>query len=176
MRRILDGIYLYCGALAALFLSLIAVTILAQIVGRLFAITIDSVESSGFCLAATTFLGLAHTLKSGQHIQINLFIRHLKGRAAQAAQLWCCGVAGITIAFFSWEAFWLTVESYQYKELSPGLLALPIWIPQTGMTVGLVVLAIGFFDEFWIALRGGTPAYAGEAEGALSDMPDGDTH
>ena len=93
MRRILDGIYLYCGALAALFLSLIAVTILAQIVGRLFAITIDSVESSGFCLAATTFLGLAHTLKSGQHIQINLFIRHLKGRAAQAAQLWCCGVA-----------------------------------------------------------------------------------
>jgi len=42
MRRILDGIYLYCGALAALFLSLIAVTILAQIVGRMFAITIDS--------------------------------------------------------------------------------------------------------------------------------------
>lgn len=171
MRPVLDKLYHSCGALAAIFLALIAITIAAQVIGRLFSITIDSTESSGFCLAATTFLGLAHTLKQGGHIRINLLVRYFKGKAATAVHLWCCAVAGITVGYFCWESLLMTVDSYEFNDLSPGLLALPIWIPQTGMTFGLLVLTIAFVDEFWLTCKGGTPEYAIERDDAALSEP-----
>ena len=63
MRRILDGLYLASGYIAALCLVCIALTILAQICGRFVGVAIDSTESAGFLLAGTTFFGLAHTFR-----------------------------------------------------------------------------------------------------------------
>ena len=77
MRNILDKLYLYSGYLSAFFLVLIALTILAQIIGRFVNITIDSTETAGFSMAAVTFLGLAYTFRTGEHIRVTLFTRLL---------------------------------------------------------------------------------------------------
>jgi hypothetical protein len=55
MRKKLDKLYLYSGYLSAFFMMLIALTIVAQILGRFVDITIDSTETAGFSLAALTF-------------------------------------------------------------------------------------------------------------------------
>lgn len=54
MRKKLDKLYLYSGYLSAFFMMLIALTIVAQILGRFVNITIDSTETAGFSLAALT--------------------------------------------------------------------------------------------------------------------------
>ena len=66
MRNILNKIYLYSGYLSAFFMVLIALTIIAQIMGRFVNITIDSTETAGFSLAALTFFGLSYTFQSGE--------------------------------------------------------------------------------------------------------------
>ena len=70
MRKILDLLYLVSGAIAATCLFLIAVTIVAQVIGRIVGVTIDSTESGGFFLAGTTFMGMAWTLKTGGHVRV----------------------------------------------------------------------------------------------------------
>ena len=78
MRSFLDKLYLLSGYLAAIFLALIALTIIAQILGRFINVTIDSTETAGFSLAALTFFGLAYTFRSGEHIRVTLITRLLK--------------------------------------------------------------------------------------------------
>jgi len=71
MRTFLDRLYLISGYLAALFLLAIGATIVLQIIGRFFGVAIDSTELSGFCLAASSFLGLAYALKGGPHVPVS---------------------------------------------------------------------------------------------------------
>jgi hypothetical protein len=43
--------------------------------------------------------------------------------------------------------------------MSQGVIAIPMWIPQIGYGVGLVILLIAFVDEFIHVLRGYPPRY-----------------
>ena len=159
VRRFLDALYLGAGCLSAFFLAAIAVSIAAQVVGRYLGYTIDSTEISGFCLAASTFLGLAHTLESGAHIRINLLVRYASGRARRWIELWCTGFAALGLAYFTYWAFDLVLYSYLYHELSPGLMAVPFWIPQSAMVLGLLLLTVAVIDEFCRVWWGRQPGY-----------------
>lgn len=174
MRGLLDGLYRLSGGLAAVLLFLIAATIVAQIVGRLFGVALDSTESGGFSLAGTTFLGLAYTLKNGAHIRVSLIAGKLKGRAARLLDMWCSGFAAVATAYLAWQTGGMVLDSWRFGELSPGLLAIPFWIPQTAMLLGVVILTIAFVDEFCLAASGREPGYARPAETALGDHPEGD--
>jgi TRAP-type C4-dicarboxylate transport system permease small subunit len=166
-RRCLDGLYLGSGLLAACFLLLILLTITGQIIGRFIGIAIDSTEIGGFSLAATTFLGLGYTLRHGGHVRVTLLIRYAGGRLGRAVELWCSGVAAVSAVYFAGQVVNMVHDSWRFGDLSPGLLAIPIWIPQTGMAVGLVVLAVAFADDFVHVLRGHKPVYEAAAEGVL---------
>ena len=64
MRRFLDGLYRLSGVLAGLFIVAITLVILVQIVSRWMGFIVPSTDDlSGFFLAASSFLGLAYTLK-----------------------------------------------------------------------------------------------------------------
>lgn len=167
LRRGLDSLYLGSGLLAAAFLLLILLTIVAQIIGRFIGVAIDSTEIGGFSLAATTFLSLGYTLRHGGHVRVTLLIRYAGGALRRGIELWCSGLAGIASGYFAYQAANMVHDSWRFGDLSPGLLAIPVWIPQTGMAVGLVVLAIAFADEFVHVLRGNNPVYETAAEGVL---------
>jgi TRAP-type C4-dicarboxylate transport system permease small subunit len=81
MRSMLDRIYTLSGALSGALILGITLIIMAQIVGRWFGIVIPSTDDfSGFMLAASSFLGLAYTLKTGGHIRVSLIIQRLPAR------------------------------------------------------------------------------------------------
>ncbi len=168
VRRALDALYLASGYLAAVFLFLIAATIVAQVLGRLWGITVDSTESGGFSLAAMTFFGLAYTLKSGGHIRINLALRHLSPPWRWGFELWCTGVGAVAMGYFSYQSALLNYESWFYNDLSPGLLAFPFWIPQLAMTAGIALFTLALADEFFCILAGKRPSY--EVDDPATDL------
>ena len=172
VRRALDTLYLWSGYVAAVFLVAIAVTIIAQIVGRFFGVAIDSTESAGFSMAAATFLGLAHTFKQGAHIRVSLFVGLAKGRFRQALELWSVGFGAAGMAYFSYWAVDLVYYSYVFHEISPGLLAVPFWIPRLAMALGGSILTIALVDEFIRILTGAVPSYEANAETVLSGQGD----
>jgi hypothetical protein len=46
--------------------------------------------------------------------------------------------------------------------MAQGVVAVPLWIPQTGYSGGLVILAIALIDELVNVLRGNRPSYEKE--------------
>lgn len=166
-RTVLDKLYLWSGYVAAAFLAGIAVAIIAQVVGRFFGVSIDGTEIAGFCLASTSFFALSHTFKSGSHIRVNLLIRRLTGKSRKLVELWCCGISAVIVGYVAYHAILLSIQSYQFNDISPGLAAMPFWIPQAGMAAGLILLTVALLDELILVAGNNEPSYEAAEDTAL---------
>jgi len=155
LRVVLERIYLYSGYVSAIFLVGIAVSIVAQIVGRMRGMTIDATEVAGLCLAASTFFGLAHTFRSGAHVRIKLLLDRLPWSSRRPIEIFNCLLAAAAVCYLAWNMILFALQSFEFHDVSPGLLAIPFWIPQAGVAVGITLLAIAIIDELvWIAWGG----------------------
>lgn len=180
LRRGLNALYRASGALAAFFLVAICAIVLAQVganaidaasvalTGSAIGLVVPSyAELAGMFLAASSFLALAYTLRAGAHIRVTLLLQHLGHRTRRVFEAWSTGSGAALSGYFSWYVLRLMLESRQYDDVSPGIIAVPLWIPQSAMVLGLVVLTIALIDEFVAILRGRDPAYGLDDEGAL---------
>jgi|TARA_Y100000022_G_C13257993_1_gene380882 TRAP-type C4-dicarboxylate transport system permease small subunit len=169
MRSFLDKLYLFSGYLAAIFLALIALTIIAQILGRFINVTIDSTETAGFSLAALTFFGLAYTFRSGEHIRVTLITRLLKKNLKKFQELFalffCIGFVGY-LSYWSWDFVYF---SFIFDDISPGLLAIPFWIPRLSMSLGITIFFIALIDDFIFILKNKDPSYVKNASPIFKD-------
>src|SRR6476620_9424670 len=148
MRRFLDAIYLSAAALAALFMVGLLAMVLLSIVSRQLQSHVPGTDAyAGYFMAASGFLALAHTLKRGEHIRVTLVINMLKGRWKHGLEIWALTAASGLAVLFAFYSVRLSWQSYTFHDVSTSSDATPLWIPQIGMAVGTVVLAIAFIDE-----------------------------
>jgi TRAP-type C4-dicarboxylate transport system permease small subunit len=160
MRRILDGLYLLAGYLAAFCLFGVFVLLLIMAVGREFGLNIPAGDDfASWMMAAMSFLGLAHTFKKGEMIWVGLLIERLNGRAKQAAEVFAHGVGFIFLAYFTWAAWTFMHDSWKFNDMSTGTVSVPLWMPQSLLVFGLAVMAIAMLDELIHVLRGNNPTY-----------------
>jgi len=160
MRRLLDAVYNACGFLACVFLAGIAVLILLQIAGRLGGVLIPSADDlAGYSMGASSFLALAYALRKGGHIRVTLFLGRFGPRARRWAEIWCLSVSLALIVYAAYWCIFLTVESYDFGDVSPGLLAIPLWMPQIAMSLGISLLAVALLDELVQVIRGRQATY-----------------
>jgi TRAP-type C4-dicarboxylate transport system permease small subunit len=173
MRGALNAIYKGSGLLAGFFLVAIAVLSLLQIGERLLGFAAHSYdEFAGYCMAASSFLGLAWTLRGNDHIRMTLAIGHARGRLRQALEIFCLVVAAGITGYFGWMSVSMAWLSFTLNDVSQGLVPIHLWIPQSGMALGLVVVTLAFADDLLVAAFGGMPSYErAEAEKAAADAP-----
>jgi TRAP-type C4-dicarboxylate transport system permease small subunit len=174
MRRFLDFLYASCGVLAALSIIGILATVAFQVLSRYIAVTFDATEISGFFLASAIFLGLAYTFHSGAHIRMTSLIHKASGARKRAIELFCTALSAIATAYIALYVVDMVIDSYNFGDKSPGLMAIPFWIPQIGMALGVSVLAIAFVDEFVSVLYGKDPNFKDveqmEVEAAIAEI------
>jgi TRAP-type C4-dicarboxylate transport system permease small subunit len=143
----LDRLYLYCGYLAAFFLVCIFLTTMLQIVSRYAGFNLRGLtDYAGYFMAASAFLALAHTFNHGAHIRIELFMS-LMGRYRAVAEWFSFIVSASLAVWLCWHAWSMVYWSYRLNDVSQGLDATPIWIPQLSMTIGLTALALSIIDH-----------------------------
>jgi TRAP-type C4-dicarboxylate transport system permease small subunit len=163
IRRALDLLYLGAGCLAGLSLVVIFALMMILSVGREINFNVPSGDDfTGWALVAMAFLGLAHTFKRGEMIRVGLLLERLHGPAKRTAELFALTIAGLFIAYFTFQASKLTYDSWQYFDMSTGVVSVPLWIPQMGMVLGLAILLIAVIDELVIVIRHGKPTYEPE--------------
>jgi TRAP-type C4-dicarboxylate transport system permease small subunit len=143
----LDRLYLCCGYLAAFFLVCIFLTTMLQVASRLAHLNIRGLtDYAGYFMAASAFMAFAHTFNRGAHIRIELFMS-MMGRFRIVAEWFSfivSSVIAVWLAYFAWSmVYW----SYALGDISQGLDATPIWIPQLSMAIGMSVLAICVIDH-----------------------------
>lgn len=180
MRHYLNRLYLWSGWIAAFFIAAICAVVFAQVMlnlidristlttGSAIGLTIPSyADFTGFFLAASSFFALAHTHREGGHIRVSLIIQNLPPKLRRAVEFWSVGLAVLATAYFTFYMALLVFESFSYHDLSPGIIPVPIWIPQSAVMAGLAVLTIALIDDFVALMQGRPASYEGKGENLL---------
>src|SRR5687768_4066069 len=160
LRTILDALYLLAGYLAGLFLIVIFLLMMGLSIGREVGVNIPAGDDFvSWCMAAMAFLGLAHTFRSGEMIRVGLLIDRLEGRTKHVVEIAALIIGCGFVGFFAWSAVKMNYQSYLFGDMSQGVIAIRMWLPQLGYSSGLVILFIAFVDELVHVLSGGEPRY-----------------
>lgn len=169
--RLLDRFYLWCGYAAAALLLALALLIIASIISRLIGAYVPGLtEYAGYAMGGASFLALAHTLRAGGHIRVGILLNAVGGRVRRGVQLWCLGMGTVLAVYLAWFLVRMTHVSWKLGDRSEGDDALLLWIPQTLLSFGSVVLAICFVHSLVVFLAGRddpTVAKGGIAEGEI---------
>ncbi len=177
LRTLLDGLYLWSGRLSACFLVAICAVVTAQILGnlldRLMIILIGAPigiiipaysDFAGFFLAASTFLAMAYTLTNGEQIRVRVLLSRVPETYQRWVEVWCVAFSVLLVSIATWYGIVLVHESWMFGDVVPGMVAIPLWIPQSAMVLGLVILLIALIDALVVLLRGGEPSYNAKKE------------
>lgn len=167
LRRMVRKLANLCGWLAAAFLAGIAVATALQIVARQFGKPVETTELSGFFLAAATFLALAHTFVMGGHVRLGLVADFAPKGLRRSFEIWACVFAALIVGYVGWHMTAFTYETYRFGDLSPGLLAVPLWIPQSAICLGLWVMLLSILEQASLVLSGDLADYETNVDSAV---------
>lgn len=155
MRKLLNGLYEASAWLAGLSMIGILVMVLLTVVSRLIGFSAPGTDAyAGYAMAGAGFMALASTLKKGEHIRVTLLLGALKGSALKTMEVIALGIATVLSGFLAFYASRLVWQSWEIDDISVGMDATPLWIPQLFMALGTLVFFIAFCDELVLELTG----------------------
>ena len=154
MRKALDLLYDAAAYAAAFFMVGVLLMVLASVAGRLLGFNLRGSDAyAGYCMAAASFLALAHTLKRGEHIRVTLFLERFHGRFKRPLDLWCHAAGTFFCAILAFYSARLVWQSRAFNDISQGNDATPLWSPELAMAAGAIVLLVAMVDEFILLIR-----------------------
>lgn len=167
LRRLwsaLDRVYLYCGYLAAFFMFLIFVVTMFQIVGRYIGVNPRGLtDYVGYFMGASVFLAFAHTFNRGAHVRIELFLTIL-GKHRHWAEKLSFLITSVMVVCLAYYAWWAVYWSFTLGDMSQGLDATPLWIPQLSMAIGFSLFALSVVDHSFRLLVTGSAQLSQSAD------------
>ena len=103
-------------------------------------------ELSGYLVVALVMLGAADALRRGDHISVDLITARLAKRGKQVVEIWSCIVVLVFSSVLLISSKKTIEYSVNFEIVSEGYLEVPMWIPQSflilgGLLVFLVALA-----------------------------------
>src|SRR6187401_2988407 len=111
MRVWLDRLYLFAGYAAGLFLIAIFVLMMFLSAGRPVGFNIPAGDDFvSWCMAAMSFLGLAHTFRHGEMIRVGLLIDRIEGRARHWIEIGALVIGSFFTGFFAYYAVRMTYD------------------------------------------------------------------
>jgi len=154
-RRGLNRLCTIGGAVGAVFIVLIAFTIIVQIFCRELGFQIHGADDfTSWSVAASIFFALAYTFKKGAHIQVTLITERLRGNSVKVAAIISLFISAIAIGFLTLSAAHLVYDNYQYGDVAQGLLRVPMWIPTISLFLGAILLFLAIIDSLLAAIFG----------------------
>lgn len=155
MRKFLDGLYAAAGWLAGLAMIGILLMVLLTILSRLIGFSAPGTDAyAGYAMAGAGFMALASTFKKGEHIRVTLLLGALKGAALKVMEVTALGIATLLAGFLAFYSVRLTWQSWEIEDISVGIDATPMWIPQIFMALGTIIFFIALFDDLVLELQG----------------------
>ena len=164
-RRILDGLYLLGGQLAALCVLAILVLMISASIGRVMNWRVSWVNDIvAWLCAAAAFLGMAYSFRNGDFVRVTLVLESVSAPVRRWLELISLSVAAVAIGYLGYWAARFTWESYEFNDIAGNMVAIPIWIPQMSFVIGSAILVIAVIDECIGVFRGGKPSYVARVE------------
>lgn len=165
MRRALGWVYDAAGYLAAFFVLVIFVSMLATTTMREIGLRTGGWEDIvSWLTAAAAFFGLAHTFRRGDFVRVELFLTKLSPTRRRHFELFSLGLGTLFIAYLAISSTLYVYGSWSGGDMSGGLLVIPIWIPQSSFVIGAWLLFGAIAEELYTVIRGEKPVYVRAVE------------
>jgi ABC-type spermidine/putrescine transport system permease subunit II len=73
------------------------------------------------------------------------------------------------MAYLVYWAFDFVYFSFIFDDISPGLLAIPFWIPRLAMALGTLVFLVALLDDLYVVYKKQDPSYIKNATPVFKD-------
>jgi TRAP-type C4-dicarboxylate transport system permease small subunit len=110
-------------------------------------------EYSSYLMAACFTFGAAMTLRAGGHIRVTLVLARVSPAARRAMETVLAVLGTVFCGFLAWSMAYFTWRSFDAGQTSVSSGTL-VWIPQTFITFGIVLLTVQFAARFLQAAWG----------------------
>ena len=148
LRSVLDFIYLAAGVLAALCLIAILTLIVLQMLARWTGEVAPGIpEYAGYFMAAASFLAFANALNRGSHIRVSILVNAVPRTIGRWIDVWCFAIGTAVMWYFVYYGWRFVNFSIMINDISQGQDRTPLWIPQSFMLTGAVIMAIALTDH-----------------------------
>lgn len=160
LRRALARLFDAAGALGAGCVVAIFLLMIVAGVGRQVNLRVSGINDVvAWLCAAAAFLAMAHAFRHGDFVRVTLVLEWVPPRVRRWMDAVCLAIATVAVGYLTYWATAFTWESYDFAEVATGLVAIPIWIPQSTFVVGCWLLMLAVLDELVTVLQGGKPGY-----------------
>jgi TRAP-type C4-dicarboxylate transport system permease small subunit len=142
-------------ALCALFLIAMIILIGAEAIARnIFSTSLQITdEIGGYLLVATTFLSMSVAEAHGAFHRVELVQARLGQSARIVSQIVFDLMSLIASAFITWQLIRLVMNSWRSEDVAPTPLQTPLWLPQTMMAIGMLLLCFALVRTILAKIR-----------------------
>ncbi len=143
LDEMLRKTYQFFACISAFFLLFILITVIVQVVSRWGHFDIlGAGEYAGYFMSVSAFLMAPQALLFGSHIRMDLFLSRATGGRKKFIMVLCLSIANAVSVYIAYYAVKFVQVSHMLGDRSQGMDATPLWIPQLGMAIGMVLFAI----------------------------------
>ena len=144
-----------CEAICGLFLIAMIVLIGAEAIARNVLKTSFQVtdEIGGYLLVALTFLSMAVAEAHGAFHRVEIVQARLSFRARMASQILFDVISFLASALVTWQLTRLVLNSWRAEDVAPTPLQTPLWLPQSTMAIGMVLLCLALIRTIFAKAR-----------------------
>ncbi len=147
MRTLLNRFYEALMTLAAVSMLVAFISVMLGIADRQFAWGLRGLDAyAGYAVACALFLAMPGTLQRGEHIRVTLVLQRVPAAWRAALEWWCLGAGVLLTGALAAYACRLVWVSKLTGDVSQGSDATPLWLPQIGMALGCLGLAVALLD------------------------------
>ena len=146
IRRIVEKSNMYLGIVSGMGILFMGLILAYEVVCRYVfnAPTIWTQEVSIYLFMWTMLAASSYTLQTGKHVRVDLLLERMSVKKRLLMEGGTAIVGAAYCLIVSWQAWQMISMSIQYGKLSATPLRVPLWIPQTALLIGFVLLTLQF--------------------------------
>lgn len=144
MNGLSRGLDRACFSLGCLSVSLIFFFTIAEVILRLFGVSLVWVNDlQGFLMVAAVFLALGDVTRRREHLVADFFTALMPVRVRNVLDMVCyLGFSVVYVLLLMWIVGALAFDSYADGVRSEGILRVPLVLPQALIVAGLAVMLL----------------------------------
>lgn len=143
VRNIIEKLLEFAGILAGILIAIIGLIVTWGAISRYLYIPAHWIEPySIYLFIASSFLGSAYAMKRGEHINVDLILNILPGTARKVVNIFTSVLALVFFIYLTWRSGVMVTDAYHTKTKDLTLLEIPLWIPQSFVFLGAVLMSL----------------------------------
>jgi len=141
-----DRVIRELGLLGGILITLNGVFVTYEIIRRYVfnSPTIWVFEVTIYVVIASTFLAFAYVLMEKAHVKVDFITNHLSPRTVTLLEIVTSSLAILFCLVLDWESGKMALAAFKSGEISPSVLRVPMFIPESFVPIGSFLLTVQF--------------------------------